>query len=190
MVRELTQAQVLSCGNFSLIETFADKVAKKRSKFALKEITAYAERSDAIARAALVHPTYAEIISVFGGDAKAIEAKKQIDALKEKLAAAPGGRERERLEEKIEALRIWYDLILPEDFLSFVVGYALGVDKSDIKKVSEEMLVNAAALAQLGHDNPADHIGGAFTDFMREDINCRAWILLDEKRQRTKQHAR
>lgn len=187
-VRELTQAQILSCGDFSLIETFADKVAKKRSKFVLKEIVAYAERSHAIARASLVHPTYDEIVAVFGNDRKMLEARGQLDDLGKKLSATPPGRERDLLDEQIKGLRIWVDLILPEDFLSFVVGYALGIDKSEIKTVSEDMLINAAVLAERGHDNPADHIGGKFTDFMRDDINTRAWILLHERREESKKH--
>ncbi len=190
MVRELTQAQILSCGDFSLIETFADKVAKKRLKYATKEILAYAERSHAIARAALVHPTYDEIVAVFGKDKKMLDARGRLDELEKKLGAAPPGRERDILDEQIRGLRIWVDLILPEDFLAVVVGYALGLDKSEIKTVSEDMLINAAVLAERGHDNPADHIGGRFTDFMRDDINTRAWLLLHQKREESRQHGR
>jgi hypothetical protein len=189
MVRELTQAQILSCGDFSLVETFADKVARKQAKFSRKEIVAYAERTDAIARAALVHPTYEEIVAMFSHDSKITEAKKTLNELKIKLGETPMGRERAQLEEQVEGLRIWVDLILPEDFLSFVVGYALGLDKSDIKLVSEEMLINAAVLAERCHDAPADHIHGAFSDFMIDDLNTRALILLQEKREGSRQHA-
>ena len=48
------------------------------------------------------------------------------------------------------------------------------------------MLLEAAILAERGHNNPADHIHGIFTDFMKDDINKRAWILLTEEREKNK----
>jgi len=78
-----------------------------------------------------------------------------------------------------------YEFLLPADFVSYIVSYALKVDESDIKLISEDMLFEAADMAKRGHDNPADHMQGNFTDFNREDINKRAWVVYF---QRMKEH--
>jgi hypothetical protein len=187
-VRELTQAQIYACGNFSLIETFEDSIKKKSGKFTTQEILAYTDRNHEIVKAALVDPTYDELIAAVGQDKLITESKRKLDELDERTKTlAVGCAERTELEGRIDSLRIWIDLILPEDFMSFVVCYSLGVNKTEIKKVSEEMLINAATLAELGHDNPADHLHGLWeglpnAQFYKDDINTRAWILLNKSR--------
>lgn len=176
-LRELTQAQILSCGDFSLIETFQDKVAAQSKNVTMKEIIEYSERQHAIAKEALVAPTYEEILKAFDCDVKIKETKEKLAALKSRIEETPRGPKRAELEEEIAAMKVWAEFVLPEDFLAFVVGYTLGIDKSDIKKVSEEMLLNAAILAERGKDNPADHLDGRFTPFMKDDINRRAWVI-------------
>jgi len=47
-------------------------------------------------------------------------------------------------------------------------------------------LIEAAILAERGHDNPANHLNGNFTDFMKDDINKRAWLLLEDERENKK----
>jgi hypothetical protein len=148
----------------------------------MSDIISYSELQHNIAKSALVKPTYAEIMSIFEGDVKIEETRKQIDELKQELHLLPRGPKRSALAEEIDSLLIWTDLLLPNDFLAFVVAYSLGVDKSDIKKISEDALIHAALLAQRGHDNPADHLEGKFTAFMRDDINMRAWYLLEEEK--------
>lgn len=177
MIRELTQAQILSCGDFSLIETFQDKIAAQTKNVTMKEIIEYSERQHAIVREALVSPTYEQILKAFDCDAKIKETKEKLEALKSRVEETPRGPKRAELEEEIASMRIWCEYVLPDDFLAFVVGYTLGIDKSDIKKVSEEMLLNAAILAERGKDNPADHLDGRFTSFMKDDINRRAWAI-------------
>jgi hypothetical protein len=187
-LRKLTQAQILTCGDFSLIETFQDKIWKQKGKPKIGEIIAFAERNHAIVKAALVSPTYAQIFEIIGSDFLVEERKKELAEMRKKLIQTPRGPERNALEEEIDTLRIWCDLILPEDFMSFVVAFSLGIDESDIKLVSEEMLINAAMLAERGHDNPSDHIcaDGRFSPFNKYDIDRRAWILLAEKRENMK----
>ena len=43
--------------------------------------------------------------------------------------------------------------LLPTDFVSFVLSFALSLDGSDIKEVSEDMLYEAAFKAHKGKDN-------------------------------------
>jgi hypothetical protein len=184
-VRQLTSAQIRACGNISLIESFEDRARRKAGKFSRREIVAYAERHREIMKACLVVPTYDELFkSLTAREKQDFENQiKEIDAL---IKDCPRGPKRQLLEEERDGLRVWVDLILPDDFVSFIVSYALGVDTSDIKKVSEAMLLEAAYLAERGHDNPCDHLPGNFTEFMRDDINMRAWYLLDQKKEEMK----
>jgi len=182
-LRELTQAQIYSCGgtDISLIETMQDKMRLKK-KPTLDEIVGYSEVMHNIAKKSLHCPTYQDIIDTIKEGINIEEMNKALHNLHEELALLDGGKEAEALDKEITRLQIRANLLLPDDFLNGVVCYALGVDKSDIKDVSEEILYRAAVEAKLGNDNPADHLHGRFTDFMRSDINQRAWTIFHNKK--------
>jgi hypothetical protein len=179
-LRELTEAQILSCGDFSLIETFEDKIRRKKIK--IKDIVAYSEKNHKILKEALVAPTYDQIYELIGTDPKVEEKKAILSKLEKKLHQCPPGPQRSALTEEINTMKIWCNYLLPDDFISHIVAYSLGIDKSDIKLISENMLLDCAILAEKGHDNPSAHIDGMFTPFMKNDINRRAWHILNEKR--------
>lgn len=180
VVRELTQAQVMACGDFSMIETFKDKISRPE-KMDFVRILEYADRHHDICKKAILYPTYDDIIKAAGAGSLG-DTKREAKELRKKLEEMPLGSEREALEKEIDSLLIWTDLILPDDFTAAIVSYSLGIEKSDIKDLTEEILHKAAILAERGHDNPADHVSGIFTDYMRDDINSRAWVILAEKR--------
>jgi len=179
-LRELSSIQIQACGNFSLIETFNDKVLGKSKKLSQKDIIEFSEIHHKIAQEALVKPTYDEIMKIYENDEKIKQARESIKEIKEKLHILPRGPARSELEEELTSYEIWTNMILPNDFLAFIVSYSLGVDKSDIKKITEDILLDAAILAERGKDNPADHVKGRFTDYMLDDINKRAWTILAE----------
>jgi hypothetical protein len=183
VLRELTQAQILACGEFSLIETFQDKINKKKlnRKTALRNITEYAETAHALCKKTLVKPTYDEIVEALSGY-EVEENKKKIAEIDELLARMEPSPKRTELQKELNGLRIWAEMLLPEDFTGAILSYVLGIEKSDIKEITEDALLNAAVLAERGRDNPADHIHGEFTDYMRDDINRRAWIVLEDYR--------
>lgn len=183
MVRELTQAQILACGNFSAIETFQDKIEKKQLLENKKDpdlirIIDYAERHHEICKRAI--RDYDKIIEAISGDA-ITEAEKKIELLRERLKETKSGPERTALEKDLDVLRVWTDLILPDDFTAVIVSYALGIDKSDIKELTRQALLSAAILAKRGRNNPADHIQGNFAAWMLDDINTRAWNIYDDE---------
>lgn len=187
MVQELTEAQILACGNFSLIETFQDKINAKKMTTGknLLKVIEYTQTQHELCRRSLISPSYDQIIKAVS-NSSVDDAKKRINEQKEKLKSTPAGKERDELLLELDKLSIWADFILPSDFTGVIVAYALGIEKSDIKSVTREMLLEAALLAQRGKDNPADHIKGAFTDFNRGDINRRAWIILEEEKKKNK----
>jgi hypothetical protein len=182
-LRELTQVQVRACGDFSLIKTFEDKVRSMSRSPNMREINAYASRYHRLAEASLVAPTYDEIMGLFESDQTVKDAQAKLDELQATLQETPKGPKRAAIEEEIESTRVWCELLLPMDFLSAVMSYALGLDRSDIQEVSDEALLEAAMLADRGRDNPADHMDGRFTSFMKDDINRRGWMALQKWRE-------
>lgn len=181
IVRELTHTQIRACGDFSLIETIADAMMKAQRSATVDEAIKYSELQYNILQKALVSPSYDEIMSLNKYDVLRIEAEKELKEIEDLLNSMSEGPKRNELMVSYNAAVMASQYLLPSDFVSFVVGFALGIDKSDIKDITEDMLFEAAYKATRGHDNPADHLHGTFSDFNREDINSRAWILFHER---------
>ena len=188
-VRELTDVQIRACGNFSLIETQDAKARMKAGIVDNKDIIEMSERHSRILKAALVCPTYDQLFAALtkNEDLKSFEV--QFKELDELIKSLPRGPKKQEVEKQRDGLKIWYNLIIPDNFSSFVVSYSLCINKSDIKKISDEMLLQAAILAKRGHNNPSDHLKGNFTDFMIKDINIQAWNIFDEKMEELKPNA-
>ncbi len=190
VLRELNQIQLESCGDFSLIEIEGDRLRAKK-KTSIPDMVKYAKTMSEIARASLVKPTYDEIMSIFDADDTLKGFDKKLADLKELLNQTPGGRERKSLEEQISFTEIWCNQILPTDFLSAITTYATGIDKSNIKLVTEQILLDCAILSKQCNNAPADHIDGIFTPFMKKDINRRALNVFHEWREKeTKKNQR
>ncbi len=194
-LRELRQTEISDCGDFSLIETFQDTVNQEKLKNnpKMEQVYDYAEILHNIARKSLVNPTYDEILKVIGGDKIIERNRKELKELKELLSRAPRGVKRKELEDEIRCYEADINLLLPNDFLNFIFCYAMGIEKSDIKLISEKVLIRAAVLAEQGNDNPFDHIDGKWPEiqygFYRDDINIRAKVLLRDERSKQKQGA-
>ena len=75
----------------------------------MRDIVAYAEIQHAIVKAALVQPTYDDIMDKLGNSDGLQERKKTLDELKKKLEFTPRGHERAVLVEEIDSMRIWID---------------------------------------------------------------------------------
>lgn len=175
-VQELSQGQIRACGDFSLIE-------RKQSKIKVKDLIHFTRLQHAVAKEALVSPTFDELLKACRIGAVTARHRTAIEEMRAKLAQLKPGPAQKALLEEIDMHELWVDFPLPNDFLAMVFHYAVGSHRSEIKNVTRDMLLEAAILAGRGHDNPADHISGAFTDFNREDINKQAWILLNMERE-------
>jgi hypothetical protein len=189
-IRELTLNQINNCGDISLIETFQDKIRQKSLK--RKDLIKYAETQHKIVKEALISPTYEEILDRIGKD-KSIDDKKKIcEELKDKLKSMQPGIRRSALEEEIDSLRIWIDLILPEDFISYICSYALQINKSEIKSISEKTLLDAAIIGEKYGKRPSEIVckDGIFTSFNELDIDKRAMFLLYEFKEKHKSNGK
>lgn len=187
IVNKLTYTQIRACGDFSLIQTARDIVASEVRKMTTEEMVDYSELQYNIIQKSLLHPTYDEIMSLGEYDVLRINAEKELDELEVIIKAMPNGIQKNELTEQYYTVKMNSQYLLPDDFVSFIMRFALDQDNSDIKDVSEEMLFEAAIRAKNGSGNPSDHLPGNFTEFNKVDVNNRAWIVYH---QRTGKHGR
>jgi len=184
-----TYAEVKACGNFSLIETFHDKLLRKELEkdIAYSDIIAYSEFQYNVMRAALINPTFDEIYKTILETRRINKSEidkgiKFIQTKLDELEIKHGSQKEIKLfADELAVNKMQYEFIFPADFIGDVVSYALQIDETDIKKVSADMLYEVALLAQKGHDNPSDHLSGVFTDFNRADIDKRSWLELYDR---------
>lgn len=184
-LRKLTATQALSCGDFGMIELFAEKI-RNNGIPTTEEIAAYAERHDKLCKLAMVKPAYDEAMNIAGAHIDSKDIARQLAEIETLFAKIEAMNEKDhallkKLRDQYAGIEIQSKFILPADFAAYVVNYTLGIAESDIKAVTEDMLHNAAVLATRGHDNPSDHLTGIFTDLMTREIDNRAWIIFDEK---------
>ncbi len=179
-VRELDSIKIQACGDFSLIQTFADKIRKGLSK----DILSFVKIQHRIVKAALVQPTYKELIEACEVDKMATGHVEILKELREKILKLKPGPAQQRLEIEIQEHELWTEFPLPNNFLVFVLNYALGVEKTDINLVTEKMLVEWAVLGEKYSKAPSEYAKGVFTEFNLLDIDKRAYIALAKERER------
>jgi len=181
IVRRLRFSQIRSCGNFSLIETMRDRAISKHNKITTKQMVEYSELQFKIIKKSLLNPTYEEIMSLSEYDLLRVNAEKELIELEEIINDLPEGIEKKELLEKYYTTEMNSRYLLPADFVSFIMRFALQQDNSDILEVTEDMLFESAILAKNGSDNPSDHLTGNFTEFNKYDIDNRAWIIYHQR---------
>jgi hypothetical protein len=188
--KKLNSAQMKASGNFSFIETFKDKIIKKDKKITIKEICDSYEIQYKIIKQSLVWPTFDDLFLMFESQQKDLidSKRKEVSSILEDIHGVNNAAQRKELKDYALREEMYINFWLPDDFMAFVYCFATGYDESGIKDVSEEMLLEAAILAQNGNDNPSDHISGDWeklpsAQFYKDDINKRAWIILNENRE-------
>ncbi|MDH4127368.1 MAG: hypothetical protein OEV44_01345 [Spirochaetota bacterium] len=174
-LRRLNSIQIKSCGDFSLIETLYD-TRRKDKEPSLNSLKQYKKLQHEVVKLSLVSPSYDEIVKILEADEIIVKAKTTLQELRKELESLPDGTRKKTFMDEICIWEMWAEFILPDDFLSYIFRIATSQDISDIKLITSEILLNAAILAEKGHDNPHNHIEGNFTDFNLTDIDMRAWL--------------
>ncbi len=177
IIRMLNSTQIKSCGEFSTIVNL-----EYSDELTFDEIFEVKQMQERLARLTLVSPTYDEIIGVLYDSTLIESIKEKLKLAKEEIQVVESVEHRDLLVKELEAYELYLGFLLPDDFMAALTATVLQRDNSDIRKVTRDMLLEAAILAERGKDNPADHIQGDFTDFHREDINKYAWNILEEYR--------
>lgn len=175
ILRKLTGTQRRACGDFSLIQTVSDTITNKNKNISFKDQCSYARLQHEILKRSLVSPTYDEIMELNEFDVLRKEAEKQIEELEPIINSLPNGVKKEELKKEyyiaVSNAKYW----LPIDFISHVISYALDIDGSDLRDITDEMLFEAAILAKKSKGRPSDYMPGNFKDHHLIDIDKRSW---------------
>jgi hypothetical protein len=175
----LNMIELEACGNISML--YVGKKEDKNKKRTMSEIIELKDIYEKIARASLIYPAYDEIIKMIIDENFIISNKlEEIKSLKKLIKPLFNNKKKREVEEKIKQKELEIKFILPDDMTSFITCWALGVDVTDIQKLSRKMLFDAAILASNGKNNPHDHVSGIFTDLQKRDIDTQAWIIYNE----------
>jgi len=131
----------------------------------------------------MVSPTYQEAYDFIGNTELIKSIKVRCAKAREDILLVTDMKEAEELSKEVDMIELFIEFLLPDDFLSALTTVIIQRDNTDIRNVTKEMLFDGAVLAERGHNDPADHIPGLFTDFQREDLNKYGWIELARYRE-------
>ena len=176
----LSYMELKTCGNISCL--YLPRENEKQKELSIDEIIDIKNAQEAVCKLALVKPTYDEIIGLITGvDFRISEKQKELENIN-KLIKNPSLKNSEKRKLEKLALQIEYQIgfLLPDDTMSFITAWSLGVDITDIKKVSRDILLEAALMAKHYGNNTSDHISGIFTDFQKDDINRHGIFLYNQ----------
>jgi hypothetical protein len=174
-LRCLNASQILSLGNYSNIEV---KGGKKPTKEQIIELRNYQEQ---LIQGVMNKPSFDEVANLVGEQDFVIrEKRKAIEELKKTDTTGWTEKQKADLQSDLINLELFVGYLLPEDAFGFLSSWANGNDISDIKKLADDQLLEAAILAENGNDNPHDHVPGVFTDHNQRDIDVRAWAVYNE----------
>lgn len=197
VLKRLTHIEIKSCGDFSLIQTERDKINQREQEAdsSWHDASKFLTVQHDIAKLAMVSPTFeqveAEAFKYKGVDKADVDNQlREIQSLFNqaiKSGKSSDIKESIELKEKYARLEVEYKLILPNDFLVYVMNYALSKDISQINLVNEDILHLAYLSAHRANNAPINHVHGIFTDFNQEDINLRAWQIGDRKEREKKE---
>lgn len=133
-------------------------------------------------------PTFAELAkAIHEKDNVLANKKKEHDEFVEKLKEVKNDAARRELQVEKDSAEMFCGYILPDDTTVALTNIALGADISDIKKITEEKLINAYNKARLYNGKPSDFIPGLFTDGDRHNIDDYAtWLGSKEEAKQIK----
>lgn len=187
-VTSLNMIQIKSCGDLSCL--YLPKKNETNKEPDMLEIIELKNAQEALVKLTLIRPNFDEIIGMITETNFLISEKKaELNKINEEIKKLKPGKQKRELEKQAEKIEFYLGFLLPDDAMAFLTSWALGVEITDIKKLTRKILLDAAIMAANGKDNPTDHLSGIFTDFQKDDINRNAWYIynqfLDDKKRET-----
>ena len=182
-VRELSDLQIQAIGNFSLL---GHRNIAPISDW--REIAKISAMQSNIVKAAMVSPSYDELCELadLGSFSKDVEQKYK--EISKEIFDLPVGPERSEVEKQLASIRMLFDMILPNTFVSEICEWELGINRTNIDLVTDEIILNAAILqsnAKTGRIS--DYIDDkTLTPFNKRDIDQRGMMLLAQEIEKTK----
>lgn len=174
----LSYMELKSCGNVSALYT--PKESEKEKALNIDEIINIKNVQEAVCKLAFVKPSYDKIIGVITDtDFSVSEKQRELSEINKQVKLLKG---KERREAEKRSLQIEYQIgfLLPDDTMSFVTAWSLGVEVTDIKKISRDILLDAAIMAKHWNKKPSEMITGVFTDFDRDSIDRQGMVLYQQ----------
>jgi hypothetical protein len=172
--------QIEQCGDISNI-TLDMKDGKS---IEYEEIIKIRNYHEALCKITFNIPTFDHIAELIGNhDFVISEKRKEFELIKKQYENEKDNlntTEKNTLELKIKTLELQIGFILPDDTMAFITRWAMGNDISDIKKITKDNFLRAAALAKAHNKAPSDYISGKFTDFNKKEIDAYALLVLDD----------
>lgn len=154
---------------------------KRDVKFTRQQMIDVMNLQEECCKAVLNRPTFEELeLAIYGKDRVLESNKKRLAEMRSKLKSV-NGYEKQELQMEIDKAELFTGYILPDDTMVTLTNIALGVDISDIKKLTKEKLLAAYSKARLYNQRPSDFIPGIFTDGDRENIDNYATVLGSEE---------
>lgn len=182
-VRELSDLQIQAIGNFSLL---GHRNIAPISDW--REISKISAMQSNIVKAALVSPSYDELCEIadLGSFSKDVEEKYK--EVSKEILTLPVGPERSELEKQLASIRMLFDMILPNVFVSEICEWELGIKRTNINLVTDEIILNAAILQYNAKSGRiSDYIDDkTLSPFNKRDIDQRGMILFAEEMEKQK----
>lgn len=179
-VRCLNQTQLRAVGEFNLIDLRKTEEISSKNKIETHEMIEMVNWQEALMRETLIKPTFDEIQEkIYGEDNRICELKEKAEIIRYKIKDVSPNL-RKKYESELNSLELYIGSLLPTDFMNDVTAWATGTNRSDIKKVTRDMLLEATILAKNGNDNPSDHMQGEFLDFHKDEINKAGWFVYNQ----------
>jgi hypothetical protein len=137
---------------------------------------------EAIAKMVMNNPTYEEFEKMILGEDRTLESMRQeLEKIKLKTKdAAVNFIDGMGLNKRIEYLNMRLGYLLPADTMTALTLIGLGIDCTDIRKVTEKILLEAYQKHKLFEGSPKDYIAGIFTDKQGDEIE-RLAVAVGEK---------
>jgi hypothetical protein len=173
--------QIEQCGN---ITNIIDETINENKTPTDDEIIQIRNYQEALCKITFNIPTFNNLLRLVGecdfvlSDKKKelAEIEKTYNENKDKMNKT----EREIIETRIKSIELQLGFILPDDTMAFITKWAMGNDISDIKKITKDMFLRAAVLAERYHKAPSDFISGVLTDFNKNEIDAHAVSVYNE----------
>jgi hypothetical protein len=185
-LRCLNATQLRACGDLTLLSKLENSVRNKQDRN-LDAIIEIRNIQEAIVKEICNKPKFDDIVSAITKEDFVFSDKKnEIDRINNIDKSSLSEKQRVEIEKQLHNLQLSIAFVLPEDAFGFLTAWALGTDVSDIKKLTKEMLLEAAFIAKKIGDAPHCHIDGVFSDRDCLDIDRTALEYLAQYEQEKK----
>jgi hypothetical protein len=133
------------------------------------------------AKCVMCAPTYEEFEKMIYKEDNALVMKKAKIAELKKAVDNPALNmfQRAEFQAELNTLDYFVGILLPSDTMDALTRIALGQDVTDIKKVTKDILTQAAVKSELYKKAPHEFISGVFTDRDATEIDAHCWNIMD-----------